>query len=349
MSERKRPVDAARVVGVTKNGEDESELSLRPRKLKEMIGQEKIKQNLHISIQAARERGEPLDHVLLYGPPGLGKTTLSNIIANEMGVTLRITSGPALEKPKDLAGALTSLEPGSVFFIDEIHRLSRTVEEVLYSAMEDFRMDIVIGQGPAARTVAMQIPPFTLIGATTRAGMVSAPMRDRFGIQHNFDLYESGDLNLIVRRSAEIIGVEIDADGSVEIARRSRGTPRIANRLLRRVRDYAQVRANGVISQQIADEALRMLDIDALGLDPFDQRYLTAIVEKFDGGPVGLETLSAMLGEEKDTIEDMVEPFLMRLGFLNRTSRGRAITRSGCQHLNLPWKTTEPSDPTLPL
>ncbi len=349
MSERKRQADAARVVGVTKNSEDESELSLRPRKLKEMIGQEKIKQNLHISIQAARERGEPLDHVLLYGPPGLGKTTLSNIIANEMGVTLRITSGPALEKPKDLAGALTSLEPGSVFFIDEIHRLSRTVEEVLYSAMEDFRMDIVIGQGPAARTVAMQIPPFTLIGATTRAGMVSAPMRDRFGIQHNFDLYESDDLNLIVRRSAEIIGVEIDADGSIEIARRSRGTPRIANRLLRRVRDYAQVRANGVITQQIADEALRMLDIDVLGLDPFDQRYLTAIVEKFDGGPVGLETLSAMLGEEKDTIEDMVEPFLMRLGFLNRTSRGRAITRSACVHLNLPWKNPEPSEPTLPL
>ena len=349
MSERKRQADAARVVGVTKNSEDESELSLRPRKLKEMIGQEKIKQNLHISIQAARERGEPLDHVLLYGPPGLGKTTLSNIIANEMGVTLRITSGPALEKPKDLAGALTSLEPGSVFFIDEIHRLSRTVEEVLYSAMEDFRMDIVIGQGPAARTVAMQIPPFTLIGATTRAGMVSAPMRDRFGIQHNFDLYESDDLNLIVRRSAEIIGVEIDADGSIEIARRSRGTPRIANRLLRRVRDYAQVRANGVITQQIADEALRMLDIDVLGLDPFDQRYLTAIVEKFDGGPVGLETLSAMLGEEKDTIEDMVEPFLMRLVFLNRTSRGRAITRSACVHLNLPWKNPEPSEPTLPL
>ena len=349
MSERKRQADAARVVGVTKNSEDESELSLRPRKLKEMIGQEKIKQNLHISIQAARERGEPLDHVLLYGPPGLGKTTLSNIIANEMGVTLRITSGPALEKPKDLAGALTSLEPGSVFFIDEIHRLSRTVEEVLYSAMEDFRMDIVIGQGPAARTVAMQIPPFTLIGATTRAGMVSAPMRDRFGIQHNFDLYESDDLNLIVRRSAEIIGVEIDADGSIEIARRSRGTPRIANRLLRRVRDYAQVRANSVITQQIADEALRMLDIDVLGLDPFDQRYLTAIVEKFDGGPVGLETLSAMLGEEKDTIEDMVEPFLMRLGFLNRTSRGRAITRSACVHLNLPWKNPEPSEPTLPL
>ncbi len=236
-----------------------------------------------------------------------------------------------------------------MFFIDEIHRLSRTVEEVLYSAMEDFRMDIVIGQGPAARTVAMQIPPFTLIGATTRAGMVSAPMRDRFGIQHNFDLYESDDLNLIVRRSAEIIGVEIDADGSIEIARRSRGTPRIANRLLRRVRDYAQVRANGVITQQIADEALRMLDIDVLGLDPFDQRYLTAIVEKFDGGPVGLETLSAMLGEEKDTIEDMVEPFLMRLGFLNRTSRGRAITRSACVHLNLPWKNPEPSEPTLPL
>jgi Holliday junction DNA helicase RuvB len=317
---------------------DDNELSLRPRRLRELIGQTRVKQNLAIGIEAARSRDEPLDHVLLYGPPGLGKTTISNILANEMEVPIRTTAGPAIEKPGDLAAILTSLEKNSIFFIDEIHRLNRTVEEILYPAMEDFKLDIIIGRGPSARTVRLDLPQFTLVGATTRAGMLSSPLRDRFGIQHGLELYVPEELDTIVRRSAEILKVPIEPEGSLEIAGRSRGTPRIANRLLKRVRDYAEVRAGGVITRDVADAALRLLEIDQFGLDVLSRRYLHAIVEKFDGGPVGLETLAAMLGEERDTLEDLVEPFLLQLGFLNRTSRGRLTTRAACEHLDLPYR-----------
>lgn len=338
---RKRE-DAERVVAPGAQLDDPNELSLRPRQLNEMIGQQGIKKNLLIAIEAALSRGEPLDHLLLYGPPGLGKTTLSHIIANEMGTSIRVTSGPVLEKPRDLAAILTNLEPGSVFFIDEVHRLSRTVEEILYSAMEDFRLDIVIGQGPSARTVAINLQPFTLIGATTRAGMISSPMRDRFGHHYGFELYSAEELDTVIRRSADILQVNIKPDGAAEIALRSRGTPRIANRLLKRVRDYAQVRADGFITQEVACAAMQMLEIDNLGLDKFDRKLLCSIVEKFDGGPVGLHTLAAMLGEEPDTIEDLYEPYLMQLGFLNRTLRGRFITRIACAHLGLPYNDDAP-------
>lgn len=327
--------------------EDDSELSLRPKLLREFIGQPKLKANLQIAIDAALHRGEALDHVLFYGPPGLGKTTLSLVCANEMGATVRTTSGPAIERPGDLAAILTNLEKGSILFIDEIHRLNRSVEEILYPAMEDFCLDLVIGKGPSARTMRLPLPPFTLIGATTRAGNISSPLRDRFGLHQTFNFYEQEDLATIVRRSASILQIETETAGADEIALRSRGTPRIANRLLRRCRDYAQVRANGVITRQVADSTMRMLDIDMLGLDDFDRKYLLAIIQKYEGGPVGIETMAASLGEERDTIEDMVEPYLLQLGFLNRTPRGRYATRPAFEHLGITFPETIPVQGTL--
>ncbi|BDI29918.1 Holliday junction ATP-dependent DNA helicase RuvB [Capsulimonas corticalis] len=315
--------------------EDRDEYSLRPRWLREFIGQAKIKENLSIFLQAAKGRGEALDHVLLHGPPGLGKTSLSLIIANEMNATLRATSGPAIERPGDLVAILTNLEPGSVLFVDEIHRLSRTVEEILYSAMEDYQVDIVIGQGPSARTVKLDVNPFTLVGATTRAGLLTSPLRDRFGIQQNFTFYETDDLVEIIVRSAAILGVSLDLTGAVELAKRSRGTPRIANRLLKRVRDFAQVRADGHISKEVAAAALSMLEVDALGLDEFDRKLLRTLIEKFGGGPVGVETIAAAISEERETIEDVYEPYLMQHGFLQRTPRGRMATRAAYEHLGL--------------
>jgi Holliday junction DNA helicase RuvB len=347
---RTEPQQTDRVIaGDPQDGDAQADTSLRPRSLAEYINQEKVKENIAISIQAARGRGEPLDHVLLYGPPGLGKTTLAYIIAAEMQVSIRVTSGPAIERIGDLAAILTGLQTGDVLFIDEIHRLSRIVEEFLYPALEDGAIDWVTGKGPGARSIRLAIKPFTLIGATTRYAMMSPPLRDRFGHVYRLDFHDVDALSRIIRRSASILGVDIDGAGTEAIARRARGTPRVANRLLRRVRDYAQVRADGAITQDVAAEALRRLEIDHLGLDSVDERVLRAICEKFDGGPVGLETIAASISEDADTIMDVYEPYLMQLGFLQRTPRGRQATRLCYEHLGLQPKPATPASPQRPL
>ena len=323
------------VSGTALPDEQTFEFSLRPKLLREFIGQQKVKENLAISIQAAKGRGEVLDHVLLYGPPGLGKTTLANIIANELGVAYQGTSGPVIEDKKDLAAILSNVEKLQVLFIDEIHRLPSQLEELLYPALEDFHIDYIVGQGPAARTIKLNIAPFTLIGATTRAGLISSPLRGRFGIVHRLDFYTADDLGIIVRRSAEILGVEVDGDGSSEIARRSRGTPRIANRLLRRVRDFAEVKADGRITGDVARSALEMLEVDHYGFDEVDRKLLLTIIEKYGGGPVGVNTLAASLSEEVDAIEELYEPYLIQIGFLHRTPRGRMATPLAYQHFGI--------------
>ncbi len=317
--------------------EDAGEGSLRPRFLNEYIGQERAKENLRIFIQAAKMRGESLDHVLLHGPPGLGKTTLAAVIANEMGVNMRITSGPTIEKPGDLAALLTNLQENDILFVDEIHRMNRAVEEILYPAMEDFAIDIIIGKGPSANSIRLDLPKFTLIGATTRSGQLSAPLRDRFGVVLRLELYTPEELRRIVERSARILSIPIESAGADEIARRSRGTPRIANRILRRIRDFAQVTANGVITRDVADKALNRLEIDHLGLDALDRRMLRSIIEYYSGGPVGVETLAATINEESVTLEDVYEPYLLQQGFLTRTPRGRCVTQKAYEHLGIPF------------
>ncbi len=317
--------------------EDAGEGSLRPRYLNEYIGQERAKENLRVFIQAAKMRGEPLDHVILHGPPGLGKTTLAAVIANEMGVNMRITSGPTIEKPGDLAALLTNLQENDILFVDEIHRMNRTVEEILYPAMEDYAIDIIIGKGPSANSIRLDLPKFTLIGATTRSGQLSAPLRDRFGVNLRLELYTPEELRRIVERSAGILGISIESSGADEIARRSRGTPRIANRILRRVRDFAQVMGDGVITRDIADQALNRLEIDHLGLDSLDRRMLRSIIEYYAGGPVGVETLAATINEEAVTLEDVYEPYLLQKGFLTRTPRGRCVTPKAYEHLGIPF------------
>lgn len=313
----------------------EADGSLRPKSLEEYIGQSAAKEKISIFIQAANQRNETLDHVLLYGPPGLGKTTMANIISNELGVSIRITSGPAIEKPGDLAAILTNLNNNDVLFIDEIHRLNRSVEEILYPAMEDYALDIIIGKGPSARSIRLDLPRFTMIGATTRAGMITAPLRDRFGVICRLEYYTNDELYQIITRSARILKIDTDKEGAYEIARRSRGTPRVANRLLKRVRDYAQVKASGVIDKETADKALKLLEIDDMGLDDIDKKMLLTIIQKFDGGPVGLDTLAASIGEDSGTIEDVYEPYLLQIGFINRTPRGRVATRSAYKHFGI--------------
>jgi Holliday junction DNA helicase RuvB len=326
-----------RLVAGGVSGEEELlERTIRPAKLTDYVGQPDVKAQMEVFIEAARRRREPLDHTLIFGPPGLGKTTLSHIIANEMGANLRHTSGPVLERAGDLAAILTNLEPNDVLFVDEIHRLSPVVEEILYPAMEDFQLDIVIGEGPSARSIKLDLPPFTLVGATTRAGLLTSPLRDRFGIVQRLEFYNVADLTSIVRRSGSILGVVIDAAGAAQIAARSRGTPRIANRLLRRVRDYAQVKADGHISETVADQALNLLHVDKRGFDTQDRKLLAAIMQKFDGGPVGVDNLAAAIGEERGTIEDVLEPYLIQQGYIMRTPRGRVATRTAYEHLGLP-------------
>jgi Holliday junction DNA helicase RuvB len=323
----------------TKENEEEIEQTLRPRRLAEYIGQEKLKEHVQIMLEAAKGRGEVLDHLLFYGPPGLGKTTISAVIANEMNVPMRTTSGPAIERPGDLASILTNLKANEILFIDEIHRLNRSIEEVLYPAMEDFALDVMIGKGPSARSLRLTLPPFTIIGATTRLAMLSSPLRDRFGVTFRLDYYSLEAMEKIIKRSAAILKIGIESEGASEIASRSRGTPRVANRLLRRVRDYAQVRADGVATAEVAKEALRRLEIDRLGLDDTDRRILHTIIDKFEGGPVGLETIAAATSEESDTVMDVYEPYLLQLGFLARTPRGRVATRRAYEHMGVPYPT----------